>query len=72
MRLNPVLILFFTVAMGWLFGLAGAILALPAAALTKIVIEEFYLRPRAVDYAPLEREADRIVRSESAHDTLGL
>src|SRR5205807_688906 len=30
MRLNPVLILFFTVAMGWLFGLAGAILALPA------------------------------------------
>jgi predicted PurR-regulated permease PerM len=28
-RLNPVLILFFTVAMGWLFGLAGAILACP-------------------------------------------
>jgi len=72
MRLNPVLILFFTVAMGWLFGLAGAILALPAAALTKIVIEEFYLRPRGVDYAPLEREADRIVRSESAGDKLAL
>jgi predicted PurR-regulated permease PerM len=72
MRLNPVLILFFTVAMGWLFGLAGAILALPAAALTKIVIEEFYLRPREVDYAPLERDADRIVRTESAHDTLPL
>ena len=72
MRLNPVLILFFTVAMGWLFGLAGAILALPAAALTKIVIEEFYLRPRKVDYAPLEREADQIVRTESAHDTLPL
>ena len=72
MRLNPVLILFFTVAMGWLFGLAGAILALPAAALTKIVIEEFYLRPRGIDYAPLEREADRIVRSESAGDKLAL
>ena len=72
MRLNPVLILFFTVAMGWLFGLAGAILALPAAALTKIVIEEFYLRPRQVDYGPLERDADRIVRTESAHDTLPL
>jgi putative permease len=69
MRLNPVMILFFTVAMGWLFGLAGAILALPAAALTKIAIEEFYLRPRQVDYAPLEREANLIVRSESAHDT---
>ncbi|HET7228074.1 MAG TPA: AI-2E family transporter [Chthoniobacterales bacterium] len=72
MRLNPVMILFFTVAMGWLFGLAGAILALPAAALTKIAIEEFYLRPRHVDYAPLEREAGRIVRNETAHDPLHL
>jgi len=72
MRLNPVMILFFTVSMGWLFGLAGAILALPAAALTKIAIEEFYLRPRRIDYAPLEREASRIVRSETAHDTLHL
>jgi len=72
MRLNPVMILFFTVAMGWLFGLAGAILALPAAALTKIAIEEFYLRPRRVDYAPLEREAGRIVRSETAHDPVNL
>jgi putative permease len=72
MRLNPVMILFFTVAMGWLFGLAGAILALPAAALTKIAIEEFYLRPRRVDYAPLEREAGRIVRSETADDSLHL
>ena len=72
MRLNPVMILFFTVSMGWLFGLAGAILALPAAALTKIAIEEFYLRPRRIDYAPLEREAGRIVRNETAHDTLHL
>jgi len=70
MRLNPVLILFFTIAMGWLFGLAGAILALPAAALTKIAIEEFYLRPRGIEYRPLEREAQRIVRNESAHDTI--
>jgi putative permease len=71
MKLNPVLILFFTIAMGWLLGLPGAILALPAAALTKIAIEEFYLRPRRINYAPLEREADRIVRNESVHDTLG-
>ncbi|MBV9007907.1 MAG: AI-2E family transporter [Verrucomicrobia bacterium] len=70
MRLNPVLILFFTIAMGWLFGLAGAILALPAASLTKIAIEEFYLRPRGVDYSSLEPEASRIIRNESAHDTV--
>lgn len=71
MRLNPVLILFFTIAMGWLFGLPGAILALPAAALTKIAIEEFYLRPRRVQYSSLQREADRIVRNESARDRTG-
>jgi putative permease len=70
MRLNPVLILFFTIAMGWLFGLPGAILALPAAALTKIAFEEFYLRPRQIHYGPLERDARRIVRNEAAHDTL--
>jgi putative permease len=71
MRLNPVLILFFTLAMGYLLGFAGAILALPAAALAKIAIEEFYLRPRRIEYSSLEREADRIIRNESARDTIG-
>lgn len=70
MKLNPVLILFFTIAMGWLFGLPGAILALPAAALTKIVVEEFYLRPRGVEYASVEKDAAQIIRNESTHDTL--
>jgi len=69
MRLNPVLILFFTIAMAWMFGLAGAILALPAAALTKIVIEEVYLRPRGVEYSDLEPDAASIIRNEAAHDT---
>lgn len=71
MRLNPVLILFFTIAMGYLLGFAGAILALPAAALMKIAIEEFYLRPRRIEYSSLEREADQIIRNESARDTIG-
>ena len=65
MRINPVMILFFTIAMGWLFGIAGAVLALPAAALVEIVIDEFYLRPRKPDYAALDGEAERIVRGES-------
>ena len=72
MRLNPVMILFFTVSMGWLFALAGAILALPVGALSKIAIEEFYLRPRRVGYGPLERGTGRIVRNETAHDTIHL
>jgi len=70
MRLNPVSILFFTLAMGWMFGIAGAVLALPAAALTHIVIDEFYLRPREVDYPAIEREADRIVRAESSRNNI--
>jgi putative permease len=57
MRLHPVNILFFTLAMGSLFGILGAILAVPAAALVQILIDEFYLRPRKINYAEIEREA---------------
>ncbi len=69
MQLNAVAILFFTLAMALLFGLPGAVLALPAAALTQIVIEEFYLRPRQINYSVLQRDADRIVRGESPAKT---
>ena len=61
MRLHPVVILFFTLAMATLFGLLGAILAVPAAALVQIVIDEFYLRPRHLDYAELHRQAATLV-----------
>jgi predicted PurR-regulated permease PerM len=64
MRLNPVSILFFTLAMGYLFGLPGAILAVPAAALVQILIDEFYLRPRKLDYTELDREASAVVRGK--------
>jgi putative permease len=61
MRLHPVNILFFTLAMGTLFGLLGAILAVPAAALVQIVIDEFYLRPRQLNYAELDAQAAAVV-----------
>src|SRR5436190_23465241 len=61
MRLHPVNILFFTLAMASLFGLLGAILAVPTAALVQIVIDEFYLRPRNLNYAGLEQEAEELV-----------
>jgi predicted PurR-regulated permease PerM len=64
MKLHPVTILFFTLAMGTLFGLAGAILALPAAALTRIVVDEFYLRPRRLDLAAINAQAERLVQGE--------
>ena len=57
MRLHPIDIFFFTLAMGSLFGILGAILAVPAAALLQILIDEFYLRPRKLDYAKVDHEA---------------
>jgi predicted PurR-regulated permease PerM len=41
MRLYPVNILFFTLATGTMFGLLGVVLAVPAAALFQIAIDEF-------------------------------
>jgi putative permease len=64
MRLHPVNILFFTLAMGSLFGILGAILALPAAALVQILIDEFYLRPRKIDRAEINREATVLLRGK--------
>ena len=64
MHLNSVLILFFTLSMASLFGLAGAVLALPAAALTVIVVEEFYLRPRRIDHAQIDATAERLASND--------
>jgi putative permease len=64
MRLHPVNILFFTLAMGSLFGILGAILALPAAALVQILIDEFYLRPRKINQAEINREAASLLRGQ--------
>jgi putative permease len=64
MRLHPVNILFFTLATAELFGLLGVFLAVPAAALVQIVIDEFYLQPRKLDSATLDREAAALVEGE--------
>jgi len=64
MELNPVSILFFTLAMSSLFGLTGAVLAVPAAALFKIVIDEFYLRHQGLDQDQIRLQAKRIITGE--------
>jgi predicted PurR-regulated permease PerM len=64
MRLHPVNILFFTLATATMFGLLGVFLAVPAAALVHIVIDEFYLRPHNPDYAALDREAAALVEGK--------
>jgi putative permease len=64
MELNPVSILFFTLAMSSLFGLTGAVLAVPSAALFKIVLEEFYLRHQVLDQNQIQSQAKQIVLGE--------
>lgn len=64
MRLHPVNILFFTLATVELFGLLGVFLAVPAAALVQIVIDEFYLQPRKPDYTALDGEAAALVEGK--------
>ena len=44
-----------------LFGFLGLFLAVPAAALVQIIIDEFYLQPRKIDAAALDREAAALV-----------
>jgi putative permease len=65
MNLHPVTILFFTLAMGSLFGLAGAILVVPAAALVKILISEFYLRPQRLNEAELAEASRQIIAGQA-------
>ena len=64
MRLHPVNILFFTLATAAMFGLLGVFLAVPAAALVQIVVDEFYLQPRKPNYAALDREASALVEGK--------
>ena len=54
-----------TLATGTMFGLLGVILAVPAAALFQIAIDEFYLRPRKPDYTAIDREAAALVEGKS-------
>lgn len=65
MRLNPVSILFFTLATASIFGLVGAFLAVPAAAFVQILIDEFYLRPRELNRTEIDREATALLRGKT-------
>ncbi len=63
LKLHPVSILFFVLALGSLIGLAGALLAVPTAIITKVIWEEFYLRRRQPRPAILERAANQVLRA---------
>jgi putative permease len=61
LNLHPISVTFAVLVMGALFGLLGAILAVPVCAMVKIFWEEFYLGPAQTDRASLEAVAGEIV-----------
>ena len=69
MDLNPVSILFFTLAMSSLFGLTGAVLAVPAAAMFKIAIEEFYLHQCQLNEDQIAAQARQIIYGRADSET---
>ena len=64
-NLHPVSVMFTVLVMGLLFGLLGAVLAVPVCAIGKICWEEFYLAPRATDTLALQTLADEIIKSNA-------
>ncbi len=65
MELHPLSIIFFALAMGSLFGIAGAILAVPTAATIKIIYDEFYLRPNHVPTKKLQEQSETLTSGEA-------
>ena len=67
LELHPFSIIFFALAFGSLFGLAGAILAVPAAAVVKVLFDEFYLMPNRVPEPEIARSSEVLVREREWH-----
>ncbi len=59
--LHPVTIVFFALAMGALFGIAGAILAVPLAAVVKVLVDEFVIKPNHVPIKDIEKLAETLI-----------
>lgn len=65
LNLHPVSVLFVVLVTGLLFGLLGAILAVPLCAIIKVFYEEFYLIPSGVDEAAVRATAESIAAGEA-------
>ena len=64
MKLHGVTIIFFTLAMSSLFGFLGLILIVPTAAMVKILVSEFYLRPRGIRPESVTRQARELASGQ--------
>ncbi|RYG65170.1 AI-2E family transporter [bacterium] len=61
LELHPVTIVFFALAMGSLFGISGAILAVPLAAVMKVIVDEFVIKPNHVPVEDIEGHAQTLI-----------
>lgn len=65
LNLHPVSLTFTVLVMGVLFGVLGAVLAVPVCAIIKVCWEEFYLAPQGTQVDELEDTAQSIVVGDS-------
>lgn len=65
LNLHPISVTFMVLVMGVLFGLLGAVLAVPVTAIVKVCWQEFYLNPRQANPEALQQAADEIIVSAS-------
>lgn len=63
MELHPVTIVFFALSMGALFGIAGTVLAVPLAAIAKVLVDEFIFKANTVPLTELQHRADALVKT---------
>ena len=63
LHLHPITVAFFVLVMGALAGLIGAILAVPTAAILRVLYEEFYYKPRHPDEEAITRDANEVIAS---------
>jgi putative permease len=71
LNLHPVSLTFMVLVMGALFGLLGAVLAVPVCAIVKVCWEEFYLIPREANVEHLQDLAADIVSDQEGHPKTG-
>lgn len=67
-RLHPLTVVFSVVVMALLFGIIGIFLAVPVAAVTKTLVEEFYLKPREAGEKDLSEHVEQIVSGQTEEE----
>jgi putative permease len=62
LRLHPVSLIFTLLVMTTLFGIIGALLAVPVPTILKVCWEELYLKPRGINSEAIEERASDIIQ----------